>query len=79
MREHSNQDNEVSLLALHNKRIIQSLLSGNIERGVVLPRSVSELLDVEEHVLEDFNTTRKGWVTAKELLLFCGVVTVAKV
>ena len=67
------------ILALRNKRVIQSLLSGNIERGVVLPRSVSELLDVEEHVLEDFNTTRKGWVTAKELLLFCGVVTVAKV
>ena len=67
------------ILALRNKRVIQSLLSGNIETGVALPRSVSELLDMEEHVLEDFNTTRKGWVTAKELLLFCGVVTVAKV
>jgi hypothetical protein len=60
-------------LALRNKRGVQALLGGKSE-SVALPRSVEKLLLVEEHVLEDFKTTRKGWVTAKELLLFCGVV-----
>ena len=61
------------LLALRNKRNVIGYLTGGGD-ALSLPKSVMDLIHVTNHAMYDFETKRDGWVTAKELLQFCGVV-----
>ena len=65
------------LLALKKKRKVIGCLTGTGGVGgetMVLPPKVIDLVNVQDHALNDFKTKKEGWVTAKELLVFCGVV-----
>ena len=65
------------LLASKKKRKVIGYLTGTGGGGgetMVLPPKVIDLVNVQDHALNDFKTKKEGWVTAKELLVFCGVV-----
>jgi ankyrin repeat protein len=61
------------LLALAHKRNVKQYLTGE-KQGVVLPDALVQLLHVKKHELDDFQTERAEFVTAKELLIFTKVV-----
>ena len=62
------------LLALKKRNLIE-ILTGE-KQNVKLPENVTNLLYVTRHALDDFETARPRWVTAKELLIFTGVVKI---
>ena len=62
------------LLALKKRNLIE-ILTGE-KQNVKLPENVTNLLHVTRHALDDFETARPRWVTAKELLIFTGVVKI---